>query len=430
MNPIDALSKQALAWKQKISFQKVFHLCESDILNLTELCQANPLLAKEMETNDKVRVEFFKRVLRDHIPVNVVLQFPETVEELRRLRLQQTIGRFKSPLLFVENGKLLTLIDHAKVSIKEFLLWAKSGGKWDIFESGIHLGWDQSQISCFEKPVDSLKERWWEALPVYETVPKEVYQTRVGLQGTPNGSWIFTIAADRATPGYDLNTSHGYLEVAIPCENDYFIYPFGKLPTKKPQGTYQNVVYITNTELARIHYPDHYYSYRQIARSPRILTPEQGHLLMKLIGEKIQQGRDGNLIIQFGWDNCAMEVQRLTYKIFPAQPQNYYTTHILKAQPAKDPLKTAIAKVNQAPKWLQPLLIYLISASLGWHRGRYIWQNNQWVYRSMITSPFARTCHTNIPARLHVMIEQGRISGTLRMGYELDGAPARLHPRL
>ena len=182
----------------------------------------------------------------------------------------------------------------------------KDIGNLEIFAQGI-VNWNSNYwgrwnalLRVFEV-IDLDQARWWQQLPVLEILTVNEAQRRYGphLDGL---KWNVAAKAAREYPNLHFQKTHGYLEIAIPTDDQHYyrIYTFGKCAVQLPSNTYERVKMFAVHVLATVVYPDEtlYFSHRQHVGYSFEISREEGFLLMSGIAEDMKKARTGNFVFQ------------------------------------------------------------------------------------------------------------------------------------
>ncbi|MFQ5729559.1 MAG: hypothetical protein ACE5GN_04280, partial [Waddliaceae bacterium] len=166
------------------------------------------------------------------------------------------------------------------------------------------FGWFNATTNSYES-IDFKKDNWWEDLPVLKEISKEEAAQRYNVPC--NGSdWVITVKASREQPNLHPIGTHAYLEVAIPNNDRYRVFTFGKFTEIFPQKWYEYIKVIVNTVPAVISGPDEniFYTNRQHGGHSVIPTFKEAADFMASIKKNILDSRKGNFVFQFMSNNC------------------------------------------------------------------------------------------------------------------------------
>jgi len=443
-------------WKRDVKLYKDTSLEPHEIKKILKVCRYTKFTDFVINYPEK-RVDLFKWALRDNNKVAPYIEFIETCAKLKKCYISIRLGRFARKMLKFERSPkkdLKILMEGKYVSIlsgEEKVTFAKGwtltvNQVFAVFQQVNSDPWREANLEFFEETgitnwngyelgriipetkkiehIDVLKKEWWKQIPIFETLKKGQLMQRLGLKDLPDGQWVFVIKASRAVEKLDLMNSHGYLQVAIPTDDGkYHIYDFGKFPLDFPLTMSSQVGFFGNTVEARIACPDcnAFMTIRQHAGYPRIYSPEDANKIMTKIGQDIQKGRDGNLILQFSGENCAFWPQQLFESMFGKTFPNIFRVYVPLAEPSVEPLHTIFNFVRLMPKFSQPLFILLCQITFFAWRGKYIKnEKGEKEWMSLWTSLHFQQEYRHllyVPPLLHKKIEQGELPGVITMGH-------------
>lgn len=415
------ISKLALQWMQSMSLLPVQTLSET---MFSAICRTScyRMLSLLLIHDEKIRTKYFKWVLLGNNPIEIFVRFPREADILWKVKFGQKTGSFSREFITIDEGQIKILVNNVWRAYPDGM----EPVVHDAFEECGFIPWDSLEIAHIDaknnttNPIDTSCPNWWYRLPRFQTVARTAYLKNLGLPlDYPKDSWVFSVMASRKQKGLDLDFSHSFIVAAIPEGERYVLYPFSKFRLSPIEDEWDRLCDITNTQPARIGYPDPaiLFPLDQLAATSWFIEPETGASLMEFIGEQIQEGRKGNLVLQFAWENCANWSQMIANRLFGETIPNFFTTFILSAEPSREPMRSLIGRVREGPRALQPFWILFFSKLLGWHRGVWVEENGVKVFKSVATSTFSKRYEINLPASLHVMIENGNVPGTLQMGY-------------
>lgn len=452
-------------WKESVG-KVVEELTPFDEEKIEQIAQY-PAFVDLIMKNPELRVAFFKWGIRDNNNIRPFIQFPAIYQRIYRSLLTGRFG-IRAPenmlsidrvarkqgrmgerkiLRFVFNSEKINLLNEKKPAplengwtptVGEVLDECKAKndrpGRIEIFEGVGFSNWNVHEWGRWNpnkrnpktgKMGDydriDLKDNWWEKLPVQETLSKEDLEKRYGLDPIAEGQWVGFANASRISPDLDVDESHGYLGVAIPQPGGrYRLYDFGKFAESFPTGSKARTMFIGGTFPAKLAGPDenHSYGQRQIASKPFVLDPAKGLKLMQIITKYAIKAREGNLIFQFAWENCAFFPDSVFKELFEGKMPSLFKTSITAATPSNKVLKVCFNIMRGAPKWVQWVMRYFIEIMLKGWRGVTIVENGKRVKKSALRSPFHKTGDAFLPALLHEKILKGEVKGKIFFGHQ------------
>ncbi len=435
------------------------HLSAGDKEVVNEICRY-PDFASLVMQNSSLREELFDWSIKENNQVEIFVEFPSVTERIRSVLLSNRVGRFAGKIMNLEktDQKTVTMRFQVeclsrRVSIldESQVLEFRGGGKWSIrqvfeehfakkndkigdFEvfggdrtkeedTGI-LCWNAHELGYYSPSIkdyvriDLDAPQWWNQLPVFEIVEIEELQKRTGLK-IENKPWGVAMAsASRENPNLDIDKCHGYLGVAIRQEDGrYRVLDFGKYPVQFPVTLVEKIFFLTDTIISKLEHPEtnNFYSERQKAVHAKELDEKKGEKLMGLIAEDLKKARKGDIIFQFGWDNCAYWPQDLFSKIFE-NTGNLYRMSLYKTEISQKVLKSVVWFGGCLPKRLQSVWMTFLLYVLGYNRGKLVGG----VKKSFSDTPFVHGEEPHqlfCPSYLHKQIEEKRVSGILYGGH-------------
>jgi len=183
----------------------------------------------------------------------------------------------------------------------------------EVFQEGI-TAWG---ATTFEpepnQTIDFNLNNWWEQLPTFATMTTEKAQKK--YRENANGrNWIFRARVASKSVKLEFDDNHSFFEMLIPKNGQYYIYPFGRIAAKDPQGPIEKWLFALNTTSARLSYPDPWVyevAQQHDEACAIIITPEMGHAAMWEIRTIIQKSLDDQLPFQLVDENCAKMTQHM-----------------------------------------------------------------------------------------------------------------------
>lgn len=440
-------------WKDK---QKLYPKTDKllklrDIQKFVEACQY-PLFAKMLLSNTSLQEMFFKWTIRDNNGVAQFIEFPGVCKRLRNSFLEKRLGRLFPEELAIKKTKVqenawkkdicLPFYDGEKtnqISILDETTEVMLNGNWrltikEIFDIFAYKSIDPGNISIFGShgimnwhiyecgvwnPVRETYDRpnldskdWWKELPSFETLTKKEVAERYGVKLNP-GEWLKCLKASRETLDYGIFGRHSYFEMIIPLENGmYGVYPFGFFPYHYPTGKLQQMHLITQTVPGRIAYIDENtcYSQRQKATYPKVISEEQGKLILEEIRSDILRSLQGELPFQLKGENCSFWAQKI-FNSDENNKSNYFEMRILEMKPCHP----VIDKMMDLP----PPMANGVLKGLRFFANRdgmHLTATGEKIYK---ISQFATNIHEETqlqPGLLFEKIEEGTLKGGITFG--------------
>lgn len=451
---VEKLESSLENWKKNYELYQDKTLSDRDKELLNEAAR-HPKFVKLLLLDRGVRNQFFRWVIRDNNNIDSFVQFPSTCNRLKSALLSGRIGLFANTYKTVQNvggEKVFTLpfytggkteeisildesrvveldVDDSRTIKKVFDVFAKKNlragdlefigtqgiSKWDLLE------WGKAEYMEVEN------SRWWENLPPHETLNLETVKARYGIRDIADGQWITVAKSTRESCSLDVGRSHGYLEMLIPDgTGDYRVYPFGKFAKEFPTGVLEQFLFVTHTVESAIEYPDEntFYSHRQKAGAPFVIDEEKGLEYMEMIRKDVVESVNGNVVFQFGWENCAWWPQKRLEELLgkkgegEGQVPNLFAAHMLDSRPKAPILAFIFTACRILPKCLKQIATRVTAFIMGSWRGMWIKVEGKRVFKSMFRSKFTDECQTNLPAMLHERIQNGEINGTVTLGHQ------------
>lgn len=487
---IENLKIEARAWKGSEELYENKDLLPQEEAKLVKACEY-PEFSKLLLSNPLLRLSFFKWVLRDNNPVDVFVQFPSTCKLLKTCLFSGRLGRFAQECLSIvrknssegtkkvvtmpfevqkdtgletknisilKSKKEVIFKGDYKVKIKDIFEDFKekkdSPGKFEFFDGKIsnfnssEFGWWNPQKEDYDRIDLSKKDsEWWKDLPVFETLSEQKLKERYGIAEFITGNWVAIACSTRESASLNIRNSHAYLKMAIPNESgDYSIYPFGRFPAEFPNTLIKQVSFLADTTKAKASYPDEnvFYSHRQHAYKPLMLSLEKGKALMEKVRSDLLQSREGQTVFQFCGENCAYWTQTLLEDLFKEDATdnkavpNLFRCELLKAELRVWPINHFLKFVDELPekiknirkklpqairtftknlsKKLQLICLKIAEILLCSWRGVWVSENGQEVWKSVSTSLFRYNYKIFHSAYLHHQIMNNRFSGAVSMG--------------
>lgn len=437
--PLDALPPlylklydYALEWKKQHPL--IGHaLLTAHEIDQIKIASSYPLFSLLLDEKS-FRDQFLEWVLQDENESIPFIEFPATIERLKKAKLNGRISRLShNPLQIVKQNstsgilKYLTLPFEGKpesIVDPEALIQFKGAyalkiaeifetfsrkdiavGHLEFMQEGIvnwnihHLGyWDNGKQEV--QKIDIHKNEWWKSLPNYRILTRRQIAKRFQINVSKQ-QWVVAAAATRGKPTLDFEDTHAFLEIAVPIKKGHYaLYDFGKLAFKYPETTLDKLKMLTQTVHATVAYPDEnvFYTHRQHGLAPFLITPRQGKILMETIAKDIENARHQNFVYQIESENCAKWVFQTLETVIKEMP-DIFRMNLLDTEP-EGPVKHIFQWIKKLPeRWQVPVLTFL-HIPLGAKRKVWVYENNQLVSKSLATHSFFNTGEIFLPALL------------------------------
>ncbi len=435
-----ALLKKAEIFKVNQKLYQNINLTEREWSKIKEVCYYFTF-GKYILKFPNLRDKFFKWCLRDNNSVATFIEFPGTAERLSKSFIDKRVGYFNPAeldIVFENQQKIIklpffdgekinrinilnenqevTLNHDRKITIKEiFDIFARkkdTPGSVEYFGSSGIMNWGSYEFGPYNDKtktydrIDFTKDKWWEALPVFEIISRKKLAKRYQISIEKN-DWVQTVKATRETRNFELMKRHGFYEMAIPSDNDHYIlFPFGKYPREFPTRLVDQLQIISSTVLATMEYPDEneFYLQRQHASYSTIIQEKEGLPKMQMIKESILAAFDKNLTFHFGGPNCAFFADELAGTSCFDMPFSQMR-----------PSGVIQDFVLRCPLMFQPY----IASFLQWFankNGVVVTENGKSVYKSTLFGKNFNEAEQSQPAKLFQQIEEKKLNGVITFG--------------
>lgn len=451
---ISDLREAVQEWKNKYELYEDKTITAKETKKLEEVLNYQSFAVLLVGGNDKFKDDCFKWIIRDNNSVEALVKFPGTCKKIKSCLLAGRIGRFAATSLKVENNDVtlpfevqegehvvsrrISILDEKRVvnlrgnyslTIEAIFQVFKNKnitpGNIEYFgQNGItnfsvnDWGWWNPEKLDYER-VDLNKANWWLDLPVYEILSKMELRQRFKLPDLLDDNWVPIVRSTTESLRMDIDKSHGFIGIAIPLgDGTWRIYDFGKYADWFPNKLIEKFFMLGNTVRAKIACFDENDIYPRLqAKTPLLFTPEQGLKLMDEIKEDIIRAREGNIVFQFAWENCAYWPADLLKRVLKDDCPNFFRAPANIATPKIQPLSAIFSFIRKSAEWIQKIafraLEYLL---LGW---RYvdIIEKGQRIRKCVFNSGFHETCEMYHPALNHHNIRTGVYPGVNTFGF-------------
>ena len=332
------------------------------------------------------------------------------------LKIRQ--GKYKYLTLPFEGRELSIMNDASKIEFSQGLNLTM-GEVFKIFENKLYEGgileymtegiinFSPLEIGHFKngqvEPIPVKAKKWWEKLPLLETLSKSEVMSRYGIV-PHSGEWIASAASTRGSLNLDFNKTHAFIEIAIPQDNgDYRIFDFGKFAMRFPKTIFEMVKMFCQNVQATIAYPDEnvFYTFRDKAYHPFLINEQEGEMLMNDIKQDIERARNGNMIYQIESENCAKWVHnKLSAVIGTYSMPHLFYMPLLETEP-NGFVKFAFRMIKKLPPTLQVPVLSMLHLPLGAFQETVIEEEGELVKKSLKDHDFFDHGHIYLPALLN-----------------------------
>lgn len=434
---VDFLYSQAVYWKRSHPLVGKAILSAKELMHIKKSAQY-PEFINLLKKFQSLKDKFFNWILQDGNEVTPFIEFPATCERIVESMLSGRINQHDSSALRILKesipdedvkiktlclpfeGLFLSILDedlkitfrgNYTLTLKEiFHVFSKKEvevGNLEFMKEGI-VNWNLHRLGYWNADfkhyttVDMDQSRWWEEMPVLETLNRRQLIKRFGIEVKSHG-WIAAAVATRANADLDFDATHAFLEVAIPHEDGtYNIYDFGKLATEYPANLIERLMMLTKTVHAAVAYPDDsiFNTTRQRGFEPFLLNCRQGRSLMDLIRQDIRTAQDNNFIYQIESENCAKWVHSMLATVLEEKNvPDLFRMQLLDTHP-KGPVAYIFSWIKKLPEsWQVPVLTFL-HLPLGAFRTIWVEEEGEKVAKSLSRHSFFETGQIFLPALL------------------------------
>lgn len=434
---VDFLYLQAVNWKRSHPLVGKAILSAKELMHIKKAGQY-PEFINLLKKFPGLKEKFLNWILQDGNEAIPFIEFPAACERIVEASLSARINRHDAfslkilkesvpgreakikTLCLPFEGLFLSILDEElkitfrgnyTLTLKEiFRVFSRKEvevGNLEFMREGI-INWNIHRLGYWNADlkqyvtVDMNQNKWWEQMPVLETLSRRQLIKRYGVDVKLNG-WIAAAVATRANPDLDFDATHAFLEVAIPHQDGtYIIYDFGKLATEYPSNLLERLMMLTKTVHAAVAYPDDsiFYTTRQRGFEPFLLNCQQGRSLMDLIRQDIRIAKENNLIYQIESENCAKWVHFLLAKVLEEKNvPDLFRMQLLDTHP-KGPVAHLFSWIKKLPdSWQVPVLTFL-HLPLGAFRTIWVKEEGELVAKSLSRHSFFETGQIFLPALL------------------------------
>lgn len=444
--------QMAIEWKASNPLYQEHDLTIMDRTMLIDV-EKYPLFIKRLAKHQKLRDRFFSWVLRERNRADVFIEFPQLVQKFEKAHLSYRIGRvsyetlrihtsndqrFKQVTLPFFNGidverynvlddeQTISLNGGRKLKIRE--VFEGFGKKWEtagdleFFGTKGIMSWDSREFGWWDHELNKFirinfaEEEWWKQLPVMETITADEVFQRYGCR-LGEGEWAVSGMASRVSLDHAVEDQHGYMDVLIPCDQGRFqICTFGKYLKKYPLTLFDNILCVMDTGVARIAYPDDnaFYSFRQHAGHPIVLSSNQGLDLMGILKSEITEALENNRVFQFRAENCAHWVQATISKVDGIVVPDFYRVNICQIEARNSILNRVIRLINSVTGRMQTFILRVFELLFGSWRSVTVRENGVAVRKQVSRK---KDDAFYLPSHLHRQISEGSLPGKFRVGH-------------
>lgn len=476
------IKTEAHKWKQaqKLYPKEQQDLTDEDLSKIYAL-SCYPKYMKRLLQSKKQRDLFFKFALRDNIGISELCRYTQEINNLYSCHMIGRIGAFSRQMLGInieqriEDGQykvyqsLTLLIENQKVNIldKSQLFTFSNGktvslsdifkdfsnknlcpGDYEFFFDGIRPWngheWGEKKLNEETyQTVDSLQDHYWDQFPLFDLITQDKLEKRYQIEIQDERQWVGIIESSRQCPTRDLDNAHGYMLLYIPLPNRkahnpyragkadmkeqkvYKVIPIGMFATHFPNSCWEKLTFVASTVKGIPVFPDpnYFYSHRQKASYPVLLSEEEGIKIFKEIGIKKAEGG----IFQWSWENCSYFAQNTFAKVLNEKELRIpmiFKKHFKKCEPQGFIgiihwvyLKTFIFN------WLRRAFEEFMHWLLGSRRTCKGIEYGIPFEKSAYSSPFGQKSWVNLPAAGHQRILKekfGQGIGVVTYGHQLD----------
>jgi len=433
------LKNKVSAWKKREKSLGTDILEENDIKEIQTASRYYEF-AELIFANEELFNEFALFSIRDRVPAEIFIQFPNLARKIVECNLSGRIGRANKNILIEWKGdeKIVTLpFEGKQVNIldEEQTVTLQSnyvitvGEMFEIFKNKtyevgnleyLRLGvtnWNAHKWATWN-PVTQTHERinlhnpsWWWLLPILETATKQEIENRYGI-ALAKGEWCVSATATSLSKTLDYENTHAFMEIAIPHgDGKYHILDFGKLATVFPSSFLDAMSMFCDNLHATISFPDEniYYLHRARAYHSFAITEAQGKELMSLIRRDMVKGIEKNFVYQIESDNCAKWVHETLVAALGSQAvPDMFQMHLLETEPTSF-VQYIFKAIKLLPeKWHTPVMIFF-HLPLGAFRETWVYEQGKRVSKSLTNHEFWETGNIFLPALLLKLKETGAL---------------------
>ncbi len=431
------LYQLASRWKKEQAHFHLHFLTQHDQQILKKAAQY-PQFVDLLLEYPSLQDSFFRWTLQNNNPVEVFIEFPAISDWIVDADLSNRLGRV-GDLLRVETidgarhvtlmfeGQRISIMDPKTViefrgkyrlSVEEiFSMFSRKYhdvGNLEVFEEGI-TNWNGFQLGHWDAAlqhyvmVDLLQPRWWENLPVLETITRKDAQERYKIP-IPSGRWVVAAHATRGNINLSYEETHAFIQIAIPiCGDLYRIYDFGKYGLYFPKNYLEVLNLFAKTMPAGVMYPDDntYSLQRQHGYYPLVIDPDSGRKTMDVMRQEFFSCLAGKQVYQIETDNCARWTHEVLSGIVGQEAlPNLYQMPLIECEPGGF-IQSLFGLIKKLPKKFHTYVLTRMHYGLGAWRGMWIKGSSGYIWRSVSNHEFFDTGVVYLPALVIEKREQG-----------------------
>ncbi len=419
---------------------------------LKELCRYESI-ALNLRDNQELRAEFFSWAVIEGNSVSIYTEFPHLQQKLKECYLSQRIGAFggiegdyplKIRKLSTPQGmieKVVTLpINFREVSILDenttislengyqlrlsevFEIFSRKitvSGNLEFFQNGGIRNWNTHHRARWNPETGrhdktkTLPEKPFKGYPKVRTVSVETLTEEYRISTPRPGDWVLGVRSSKLSEGADLIVNHACLEVMIPRKSNpnlYHIFNLGLYMADFPETAWGFLKTVGNTVPAAMVYPDEtvYQPERQHVSYARPLTDEEKKRLQEVIIEDFNAADTSNLSFQLETENCAKKVQQITKRVWGEESPNFFRVNLFEVK-APGFSGVLVKGASMLPKALQMQFLHAYNYPFLPHRGLWIEENGERVWKSVTTSEFWNTGDLYLPSIMHERVDANEI---------------------
>ncbi len=435
---LSSLEGIAARWKEGQHVFQEPYLTRSDFRRLMEASQYPKFVTLFLENID-LQEKFLCWTLRDKLSPRVFIEYPATAEKISASFISNRVGRLGGALLKiqkVQRQKILTLpfegkdqniLDDSafitfrgqyKIMIRDVFRQIANKrhdpGRIEYFSSGFE-NWNGNLLGFWNEEEKDYKvinlnaERFWEQLPVLETLSQGEVEDRYHVQ-VDGKNWVASAVASREKACLDYERNHAFLEVAIPNgRGRYNVYQFGKLMMQFPKSRFEELTTWGRYVPATIAHPDEttFFTFRKLGYYGFSLETPLALRLMDSIREDMIRARTGNIAYQIQTENCAAWIQdKLESILGKDQVPNLFRMSLFDTEPDSF-VSTLMSAIKKLPEQWQAKVFSKTMIPFGAFQGVWVEENGERVHKCLTEHRFWDTMEIYLPAYLIKQREEG-----------------------